>query len=274
MQETLGIRIATGHFDGPLSLLLSLIQEQEMDILKLNLSLLTSDYLLYLRRLKELNFTVAGEYLHMASTLLLLKSEECLRVAGEGPIKEKQKEVVDFLEIESKEELIRRLLLLKAHQKLATFFWPLEKKNIDSFSREGVKQENSLSFFQQYALQDLIDPMIGIIRRQKRSFKVVKRERLTIQEKLQYLKEILHKGMQTTFFELLQNSPITNVKEKKSDTIITFISLLELARLQKISLGQHETYQDIYIKIISDLKEFNIDLASGFSMPPEAMPAV
>ena len=75
MLET-NIHIQTQNFDGPLGLLLHLIQRDEMDIKDLDLNKMTQQYLNYLVDMKELNFDIAGDYLYMASTLLFLKSKK------------------------------------------------------------------------------------------------------------------------------------------------------------------------------------------------------
>ena len=69
------IKVKTDHFDGPLGLLLLLIQKEEMSIRNLNLTKITQQYLDYLDEMKDLNFDIAGEYLYLASTLIFLKSK-------------------------------------------------------------------------------------------------------------------------------------------------------------------------------------------------------
>ena len=72
------IQIQTEKFDGPLGLLLHLIQQDEMDVRELDLNKMTQQYLNYLVQMKELNFDVAGDYLYMAATLLFLKSKKAV----------------------------------------------------------------------------------------------------------------------------------------------------------------------------------------------------
>ena len=72
------IQIKTNHFDGPLALLLLLIQKEEMDIQNLDLKKITGQYLTYLSQLKEMDFDVAAEYLYLAATLVHLKSKSSI----------------------------------------------------------------------------------------------------------------------------------------------------------------------------------------------------
>ena len=73
------IKVATGHFDGPLSLLLLLVQKEQMDLGKLDLTIITQQYLDYLQIMRDLNFDIAGDYLYLAATLVFLKSQSCLQ---------------------------------------------------------------------------------------------------------------------------------------------------------------------------------------------------
>ena len=77
-------------FEGPLDLLLHLIQKNELDIFNIPISLITEQYLEYLQLMKVLNLDVAGEYLLMASTLLHIKSKMLLpKSSGEKRRKRK-----------------------------------------------------------------------------------------------------------------------------------------------------------------------------------------
>ena len=67
------IQVSLNQFDGPLALLLMLVEREEMDIKKLDVGKITEQYLDYLAKMRELNFDIAGDYLYLASTLLLLK---------------------------------------------------------------------------------------------------------------------------------------------------------------------------------------------------------
>ena len=78
MEREQQIRVQLDHFDGPLALLLHLIQREEYSIEELDLNTITKQYLIYLNKMNELDFDVAGEYLYMASTLLFLKSKYCV----------------------------------------------------------------------------------------------------------------------------------------------------------------------------------------------------
>jgi segregation and condensation protein A len=103
---------------------------------------------------------------------------------------------------------------------------------------------------------------------------VVKRDRLSIKEKLIRLKTLLKEG-ETTQFDHLLDASETGIIDK----VITFISLLELARLKKLQIFQNEDKGSIYIEVKESLESFDPETANGFepegeaSAPKEAAPA-
>ena len=99
----------------------------------------------------------------------------------------------------------------------------------------------------------------------KKKFAVVKKETLSIKQKLLSLKNILVKGETLRMEELFNQGE----KLKSIDFVVTFISLLELARLRKVNLFQHEPLGQIYVEVIEFLKDFNVENATGFEQENE-----
>ena len=108
------------------------------------------------------------------------------------------------------------------------------------------------------SLETLTDSMVDLIRREKRKYTVVKRDRLSIKEKLIELKNNLSIGSKTTLDKLI------NDKGSVEETVITFISLLELARLKKLDIFQNEVMGEVYVEVKDDLNTFDVETADGF----------
>jgi len=253
------ILVKIDRFDGPLALLLHLIQKEEMRIQDLNLTLITRQYLDYLQKMQDLNFDVAGEYLFMAATLLYLKSQT---VADESQdqnlIKISAGEL--GLEIQTRGDLIKRLEELERFQRLGQKLWGLPKKGHEIFVKAKVDRkviENSI--LTPIDLQQLTETMMDLIRRDKKKYAVIKRDRLSIKEKLVQLKSMLKLG-ETTVFDKLLDENETGIIDK----VITFISLLELARLKKLQIYQNEDKGSIYIEVKESLDSFDPETANGF----------
>lgn len=262
------ILVRIDQFDGPLALLLHLVQREEVSLRDLDLPRITAQYLDYLQKMQDLNFDIAGEYLFMAATLLALKSQIAVeesdtnvRLSAEG----------EGIEITTRAELIRRLEELERFQALGQKLWALPKKGHEIFIKPKVDRkaiENSI--LTPIDLQQLTTTMMDLLRREKRKYTVVKRDRISIKEKLLHLKNTLKIGETTEFDRLLQ----TQETEKAGviDKVITFISLLELARLKRLEIFQNETMGTIYIEVKEDLESFDVDTADGFE-PERQAPA-
>ena len=258
------ILVKVDHFDGPLALLLHLIQKEEMRIQDLDLNNITHQYLDYLQKMQDLNFDIAGEYLYMAATLLYLKSQT---VADESQDQNLIKITAGEmgLEIQTRGELIKRLEELERFQRLGQRLWALPKKGHEIFVKAKVDRkaiENSI--LTPIDLQQLTETMMDLIRREKKKYTVVKRDRLSIKEKLIRLKSMLKMGDTTQFDKLLDENETGII-----DKVITFISLLELARLKKLQIFQNEDKGSIYIEVKESLDSFDVETADGFDPEDE-----
>ena len=259
MMET-QIQVRLDQFDGPLGLLLHLIQKEELNIKELDINRITHQYLDYLNKLQEVNFDVAGEYLYLAASLLYIKSKT---VTDEEDDKINIEDISD-LEITSKTQLIQKLEELDRFQRIGERLMTLPRMNEDVFVKPKIDRkaiQNSILL--PMDLQSLTNEMIDIIRQEKRKYTVVKRDRLSIKEKLIQLKNSLTKGSHTTMDKLF------NLEGGKEDVVITFISLLELARLQKLDIYQNEQDSSIYIDVLDDLNTFDVETADGFEPEDE-----
>ncbi len=258
------IQVKTDHFDGPLALLLLLIEKEEMNIRELDLTRITKQYLEYLSQMRDLNFDIAGDYLFLASTLLLLKSKICIT---EEEAKNLELELgIEGVHITSQSELIRRLEELQLYQKMSKRIWDLEKKGHEIFVKPKVDRKAIVnSILTPMDLNSLTLTMVDFLFRQRRKYTVVKRDRLSIKEKLKFLKENLKIGEQTTFDTLLeQNGQAEAGADPTDNIVITFISLLELARLKRINVFQNEDRSTIYVNVVRSLEDFDVEQANGF----------
>jgi segregation and condensation protein A len=253
------ISVKLDKFDGPLALLLHLIQKDEVDIRELDIVRVTSQYIHYLQKMQDLNFDIAGEYLYMAATLLYLKSRVCIEDPSESIILKEED-----LEIKSKSELIKKLEELEKFQRLGERLWAMDKKGHEVFLKPKTNRKAIVdSILTPLDLNELTMAMIDLMKREKRKFAVMRRDRLSIKEKLIELKSKLKVGQKTTLSELYQ--------EDKGiiDVVITFISLLELARLKKVNIFQNEDRGHVYVDPLNELDNFDVDTANGFEAEGE-----
>jgi segregation and condensation protein A len=254
------INVKTDHFDGPLALLLLLVQKEEMNIRELDLTKITKQYLAYISQMRDLNFDVAGDYLYLAATLLLLKSNFCITESEQENLQEKF-DGSESLNITSQSELIRRLEELEKFQRLSKLMWNLPKKGHEIFVKPKVNRKEIVnSILMPMDLEKLLDAMMDFLIKEKRKYVVLRRDKLSIKEKLVFLKEHLCVGQKTTLGDLIDSNGGDNI----DNVVITFISLLELARLKKIKIFQNETLGSVYVDVTDSLDNFDVTTADGF----------
>ena len=255
------IQVKTQNFDGPLGLLLLLVQKEEMDVRSLDLTKVTQQYLDYLAHMKELNFDVAGDFLYLASTLIHLKSKKAITEEEARKLQD-DANASGELNITSESELIRRLEELQHFQKMGEILWSLPKKGHEIFVKPKINRKAIVdSILTPIELEKLTETMMDFLFRQKRKYTVVRRDRLSIKEKLVFLKGFLKVGEKSDFETLLDNDgdgrTIDNI-------VITFISLLELARLKRVTIFQNEDMGNIYVTVTKSLDDFDVEQANGF----------
>ena len=256
---SVSMHIRTEQFDGPLGLLLFLLQKQDIDIREFDLTKVTSQYLSYLKQMKELNFDVAGDYLYLAVMLLLLKS----RSVTEGELQElsgKSGENDDLI-ITSRSDLVSRLEELQHYQRLGKALWMRPKQNHDIFVRPRFDKKVFVgSILSSLELEKLTTSMMELLKREKRCYTIIEREKVTVRDKMAFFKGCLTEGDEMSLKELLA----LHGGERLENTVVTFISLLELARLKYITVFQAEDLGNIYIKVLESFKHFYLNRKERF----------
>ena len=163
--------------------------------------------------------------------------------------------------IKSRADLIQRLEELRLYQVLGKKLWSLDKLGHQTFTKPRINRKEIVdSVLTPIDLTELTGAMIDHISREKRKIKIVKKEKISIKSKLVELKDFLKQGVVVKFFDLLKGKNEDTLTNK----IVTFISLLELARLKKVDVIQNEDKGDIYVNVNEELEDFNVELADGF----------
>ena len=256
------IKVKTDTFDGPLALLLLLIQKEEMSIRDLNLTKITKQYLDYLSDMDNLNFDIAGDYLFLASILVLLKSKNVIALETSDNLK-KELDIDGDLNILGHTQLIQRLEELEHFQKMSQKLWALPRKGEDIFVRPRMNRKKIInSILLPMDLEKLTNTMIHFIFKGNRKYTVIKRDRISIKEKLQFLKSYLKIGERMNLKELIEKGGGSRI----DNIVITFISILELSRLRRINIYQNNDFEEIYIDTIKSLESFDIERADGFEL--------
>ncbi len=223
-------------FEGPLDLLLHLIQKNEIDIFNIPIALITEQYMEYLKWMKTLNLDIAGEYLLMASTLLHIKSKMLLPQTS----LEEEEEGED-----PRAELVRRLLEYQKYKTAATELVQRPMLDRDVFVRlvsieeKGGAEEERI----EANLFDLIDAFRKTLERVKEeSFHEVILDRLSVEDKVQEILLLLKKEKRSLPFHLLFPE-----QASRRVIVITFLAVLELVKAKWIRVFQATPFETIRI---------------------------
>lgn len=234
--------IKINEFEGPLDLLLHLIKESNIDIYDISIEEITNQYLDYINKMEELNIEVASSYLTMAAELMLLKSKSLL------PSKKEEDEEIEGEE-ETREKLINRLVEYKKYKELTKDLKALEQQrkefyikspsNLSNITDEKIKNDTDIG------IDDLLQAFSAFLERKDKekplNTKITNKE-YSVKLRKNDIKNYLQQRKKAEFKELFN---IYN----KSYIIVTFISILELAKENQVNLTQEDNFANIYIEL-------------------------
>lgn len=256
MAQRVPITIKLDAFEGPLDLLLHLIQAHELDISKISIAKITDQYLAYVRLMQELNFDVASEFLVLAATLLHWKSKALLpqdpAQAGAGAQDDG---------LLSPEDLVRQLLEHRRFHAAGQDLAQLPHLGEDVFTRPNAKPPIE-RIWRELAVTQLVLAYQTMLARARRRTQVLRKETVSLTDKIRQFAERLVVGRLTLLGDLISTDP--SQAPLRPEEVVTFLASLELSRLKKMRLHQHEAYQPIYVELIQSLQGFDPSLASGF----------
>ncbi len=230
-------KIKLQQFEGPLDLLLSLIEERKLDITTIALAEVTEQFLQYIKQLESLDPTVLADFLSIAAKLLVIKSKAIL------PTLEIQGEEDDG---ESAADLESRLILYKKFKEVGRHLKKLDNRRRQGFTRT-LTFEQKINFFPDPTLDaaSLHASILKVLHGLKELDNLPKakvKEAVSIQEKIALLKENLSQQVETRLSDLIKNA------KNKSEVIITFLALLELIKQRIFTADQEVLFADVVIK--------------------------
>jgi segregation and condensation protein A len=247
----MSVDIHLPYFDGPLPLLLHLIRKEEMDIFNINIYEITTQYLDYIRRMKELDLETAGDFVAMAATLIQIKSQMLL------PQYNEQGEVVEVED--PRRELINRLLEYQRFQEASQKMYARPLLGRDIWVR-GIREElpenehvNDI-VIEDGGLFALISHYRHAIKNMKKGIHRVAQKTKSIAGQILLIKDRLIVGQRVILKDL-----INAAEDMRSEMLITFLSVLELGKMGMINVFQAEVYGDIYLTALRVIDGHAID---------------
>ena len=258
--EAAGYQVNLEVFEGPLDLLLHLVKKHELSILDIPIAFVTEKYLEYLDAMAALDIDVAGEYLLMAATLCHIKSRELLPTPE--PLEEEDAEAVAAgeVEVDPRADLIRRLLEYQKYKEAAQQLGnqPVVGRNvwsrgtaIEDAVGDGVDPDAiaPLAPFPVHKLIEAFDRVMGQAKLKVTHDVIV--DRLSVGQKIAELTDRLETEGRFTFssmFAFLRDGAARTLAEVKHEAVVTFLALLEMAKLRLIALSQPIGDEEIVIE--------------------------
>lgn len=221
-------------FEGPLDLLLYLIRRQNMDILEVDVSEITRQYMEYINLAKNMRFELAAEYLLMAAMLAEIKSRSLLPKPKHD----------DDEELDPRAELIRRLQQYERYKKAAEDLDELPRVNRDIFTAQ-VNAENyrAVRPHPDVSMEELMLALKGVLARSDLyESHHVERERLSTRERMSQVLAQVNADSFVSFYSLF------DPMEGREGVVVTFLAIMELVKEQLLELVQAETLGPIHVK--------------------------
>lgn len=229
-------------FEGPLDLLLHLISKAKIRIEDVSITEITEQYLDYLDQMREFDVEIASEFLVMAANLLHIKSRALL---PRPSIQEEEEE-------DPEQELLRRLAEYKKYKEISenlkereaiysNIYYKLPEELLDHGEKPlptmvgGDPKDLLAAFVKALERRD-------IEKKAERRVYPIRRQTITIDQRIRELKETLYRTPQCTFSELIHE------EHQRIDIIITFLALLEMLKDNQIFISQKSQFGDITIR--------------------------
>ena len=238
--ETNKYKIKLENFEGPLDLLVHLIDKNKMDIYDINLSEITDQYIEYINEMEKMNLEVTSEFLVMASTLLYLKSKNLL------PNQENDEQEL------TEEELLQRIIDYKKYKEITKMLKEMyQNSNTVIFKTPEQIELPKQKLEKEYKKEIIAEMYADIIERSaerlnknaKNIEKIAITETYTVADKVKVMfKELLHNK------KFVFNRLFPSKKCSRPEIVTAFSGLLELSRRSKVLTSQPELFGDITVE--------------------------
>ena len=229
------------QFEGPLDLLLHLIKQDDINICDIEIVRITEQYFQFIHNMEEMNLNIASEYLIMAAELIEMKSKTLLP-------RPKEENLEDEFEEDPKQQLIQRLLEYQKYKEVTSTLKELEEerkeihtKPMTSYQSLGIETEPKLS--SEVGLDDLLHAFELFLERKELekplNTKITQKE-YSVSIRSKEIRALLKEKRKIEFEELFDIC-------ERSYVIVTFLSILDLARKQELDIKQENNFASIYL---------------------------
>jgi segregation and condensation protein A len=228
-----GYTVQTPVYEGPLDLLLNLIERAELDITSVSLAMVTDQYLEYIHSLEHARADEISAFLVIAAKLLQIKSEALL---PRPPVREPGEEDLG-------QSLVDQLRLYKRYKEIATWLTGRLDANLRTYLRVApppkVEAKLDLSDLTLAGLLDAAETAFAKEKEKKPLSMMIAAPEITIREKIDLITKTLKDVERSTFRALMGN------KATRIEIVVTFLALLELIKRYHVTAYQEGLFGDI-----------------------------
>ena len=248
----MAISFVLEKFEGPLDLLLHLIEKNKVDIYDIPIVEITRQYLDYVNGMEKEDLNIVSDFLVMAATLLDIKSRMLLPVeADEGGEEEDPRAelVARLLEYKRYKAMARELMDMELVAQGLLFKKPTIPREVAKYEPpvdldkllDGLTLANLQRIFESVVKrqQDKVDPI-------RSNFGTIKKEPVRLEARILDVMDFARRKRKFSFRQMLER------QGDKVETVITFLAVLELMKIGKITLTQEHTFDDMDIEILEE----------------------
>ncbi|GAA0599571.1 segregation/condensation protein A [Virgibacillus siamensis] len=244
MNEPYQVKLDT--FEGPLDLLLHLVNHYEIDIYDIPVARITEQYMHYIHTMQQLELNVASEYLVMAATLLAIKSQMLL------PVQQIDEEDEEYME-DPREELMQRLVEYRKYKAAAEKLREKENNDHQIFTRPpaAFEQTERKSAIEKNdtSIYDMLHALEKVFERKKWNAPLetkVQRGEIPIEQRMTEVLQIIKDSGTRVSFDQLFETP------SRGHIVATFMAVLELMKEHQISCIQEKHLDALYVVYLGD----------------------
>lgn len=222
-------------FEGPLDLLLHLIRKNDLDILDIPIAFVLEQYMAHLELLDELNIDLAGDFLLLASELAHVKSKLLLPASEQDAAEEEGED--------PRADLVRRLLEYQRYKEAAQELIERPMLGRDVFTQAAYQEEVEEEEGPVEAdLFHLVSSFYELLKKApKTAVHEIQVERVSVTERIYELMDRMRDHKMLEFTRLFEEGAT------RDSLIVTFLAILEMARLKMLQVTQSESYGEIYL---------------------------
>ncbi|MEK4522293.1 MULTISPECIES: segregation/condensation protein A [unclassified Psychrobacillus] len=245
--------VKTEAFEGPLDLLLHLINRLEIDIYDIKMAEITTQYMEHIHAMRVLELNEASEYLVMAATLLSIKSKMLLPIHQDDDMEDD----FDINLDDPRDELVLKLIEYKKYKEAASNLQELEETRNLFYTRppadlSGYQSNQQLALFElDVNVYDMLGAFQKMLRRKQLNAPLhtkVSKQEISIRESMTNVITTLkkHNG-RLSFYELFPT-------RDKNTIVTTFLALLELMKRQAVLVEQKSNFEDLFVQLGKEIE--------------------